>query len=820
MSNLKNITKQNGFSVVIPTMWGSNFLINMLDEYEKCDLVKEVILIDNNPNLKPELDSFNKVIYYTDNKNIYVNPAWNIGYTLSSYNLILANDDIFINNISEVLEIISKSDFDIIGVDWKKSNILTIDEISDFGVDGYGCFMYIKNYISIPNQYKIWRGDYIQFDHNKKRGSLKNPGLSGDISKTVNSDKNLQGIAKNDYLTYNKLSKQESKKVLFVLVNYGTEQIDYLRTVVMTIKSFKKYKTTIIVNSNINFKIDGVDKVNVFDNMENYQLLPLTCRRTIYENIENFDLFVYGENDHKFEEHHLDKHIEYSELLPKNRISGLIQYELGDDGERHYPGYFKKYEWDFNSVESYNGKKFAHFSNVHQATFILTKKQLDYITTIHDFTKFFGESAYSVKCKVNTDIYDFCNMKKLICISDFKDNLIHHLPNLYIKGELGRNKNQSSDNNRMSKSIKKLLEVKKETNNPFGVNPILTIIIPTFNNVDFIQDCLSSVINSVKLLDCEIFVGIDSCGKTIEFIKNKTFDSRIRFFYFQKNLGPYIIKNTLATISNSDIILFFDSDDIMKENMIPEIISLNEKCDFVRPRYVNYNNSDGYSKVTHMTTQSTLFGEGVFSIKKELFLSMNGFEGWRTTADTDFINRLHKNSRKSNKTHQIVFYRRVHQDSLTQSKQTGYGSKIRSNYNNIIRNKKTFGPLPILQTSTFDEIFVDSIKPIEVFDEIKHKKMVVNEVVKNILNKTELDKTNVNYDLINKVIQQKGVYVPINNVKPIRENKPVDRMKITELKKDSLAYQSREFGDIKKHKKNSSPNIFGGNNKRKGGPLL
>jgi hypothetical protein len=107
-----------------------------------------------------------------------------------------------------------------------------------------------------------------------------------------------------------------------------------------------------------------------------------------------------------------------------------------------------------------------------------------------------------------------------------------------------------------------------------------------------------------------------------------------------------------------------------------------------------------------------------------------------------------------------------------------------------------------------------------VFDEIKHKKIVVNEVVNNILGKTELDKTKIDYDLINKVIQKQGVYVPTNNVKPIRENKPVDRMKITEIKKDSLSNQCREFGDIKKSKKGSSPNIFGGNKRQKGGPLL
>jgi GR25 family glycosyltransferase involved in LPS biosynthesis len=48
-------------------------------------------------------------------------------------------------------------------------------------------------------------------------------------------------------------------------------------------------------------------------------------------------------------------------------------------------------------------------------------------------------------------------MKKLICISEFKENIIHHLPNLYIDGLKGRNKNQSSDDNRMKSSIIKLL---------------------------------------------------------------------------------------------------------------------------------------------------------------------------------------------------------------------------------------------------------------------------------------------------------------------------------------------------------------------------
>ena len=61
-----------------------------------------------------------------------------------------------------------------------------------------------------------------------------------------------------------------------------------------------------------------------------------------------------------------------------------------------------------------------------------------------------------VKCKVNTDIYQFCGMKKLICISEFENNLIHHLPNIYINGERGRGKLGSFED-KMKNTINQML---------------------------------------------------------------------------------------------------------------------------------------------------------------------------------------------------------------------------------------------------------------------------------------------------------------------------------------------------------------------------
>jgi hypothetical protein len=246
------------------------------------------------------------------------------------------------------------------------------------------------------------------------------------------------------------------KKILVVIVNYGEEQLKYLQQVIDELKSFQKYKVTIVVHSNIDLpNIKGIDLLNIIK-LDDYENLPMTCRQTIDQESDNFDYFIFTENDHLWKEHHIDKYIEYESILPKDRIAGLIQYEENEIG-KYYPAYHAHYEWDWGSVEEYNGKKFAHFTNIHQACFIISKEQLFEIKQNHDFSQFLApDTQYSSKCRTNTDIYRYAGMKKLICISEFEDNLIHHLPNIYINGDKGRAKLRSDDD-KMKKSLYKLL---------------------------------------------------------------------------------------------------------------------------------------------------------------------------------------------------------------------------------------------------------------------------------------------------------------------------------------------------------------------------
>lgn len=192
---------------------------------------------------------------------------------------------------------------------------------------------------------------------------------------------------------------------------------------------------TVVVNSNIPLDfIENIDYINVIE-LSDYELLPMTCRQVIDFHVDDYDYFIYTENDHLWKEYHVDKFIEYTDILPKDRLTGLIQYEVYDD-IKFFPAFFARYEWDYNSIEEFDGKVFATPHNVHQASFILSREQVKDIQEKQDFTKFFSHDdfwKYSQKCKVNTDIFEHAGYKKLICISEIRYNMIHHLPNIVLE---------------------------------------------------------------------------------------------------------------------------------------------------------------------------------------------------------------------------------------------------------------------------------------------------------------------------------------------------------------------------------------------------
>lgn len=198
------------FSIIIPTMWKSDFLSDSISNYITSDLIDEIIIIDNDPTKKINLPKNDKIKYLTKGHNIFVNPSWNWGVKYSkNENLLIINDDLHIKDITSILKKLSECQFDFVGLDYKNLNAgngIVIKQKKDDMTNGFGCFLFIKKskYIIIPEDIKIWFGDRILFNSISNKGEISFDNIQIELSKTVKSSKHFTDIINKDRKNFKK----------------------------------------------------------------------------------------------------------------------------------------------------------------------------------------------------------------------------------------------------------------------------------------------------------------------------------------------------------------------------------------------------------------------------------------------------------------------------------------------------------------------------------------------------------------------------------------------------------------------------------------
>ena len=106
----------------------------------------------------------------------------------------------------------------------------------------------------------------------------------------------------------------------------------------------------------------------------------------------------------------------------------------------------------------------------------------------------------------------------------------------------------------------------------YTFQPKVTIIVPAFNEENNIVKSIQSVLNS-KYENFEIIVVNDgSSDNTRDVIKSYIKDKNIKFIDFEKNQGKRTAIYEAIKISTSDIIITIDSDTIIDENSILNLI--------------------------------------------------------------------------------------------------------------------------------------------------------------------------------------------------------------------------------------------------------
>ncbi|MBB5598175.1 glycosyltransferase family 2 protein [Neomicrococcus lactis] len=185
------------FSVVIPTLQRSPDLRTLIEQCAANPLVLEVLIINNSTD--PLTSESSKVRVIQQDENIYVNPAWNLGAgEARGQYLAIINDDVrFDDEIFEYArKLLRRGTFGMVGIDGSIINkggprrithrLATYEHVAI----GFGMFMALRreNYVTIPDEMKIWGGDdYLFLSQKRPNAVIRGTRFETDISVTSSS---------------------------------------------------------------------------------------------------------------------------------------------------------------------------------------------------------------------------------------------------------------------------------------------------------------------------------------------------------------------------------------------------------------------------------------------------------------------------------------------------------------------------------------------------------------------------------------------------------------------------------------------------------
>lgn len=224
-------------------------------------------------------------------------------------------------------------------------------------------------------------------------------------------------------------------KILVAIANYGTKNDSYLARLLTEYRSMA-HEVDFVLLSNIAKNLGPDVEVRVGLPSEDPWSLPFGHQQIFAERLSKYDLFIYSEDDTLVTERNVRAFVEASSALPENEIPGFLRYEQGPDGQINYCDVHGGYHWDSQFVGSRGKYTVAFFTNEHAACYLLTRQQLQRAVESGGYLVGPHKGKYDLLCTAATDPYTQCGFKKVICISDLDDFLLHHLPNRYI-GNLG-----------------------------------------------------------------------------------------------------------------------------------------------------------------------------------------------------------------------------------------------------------------------------------------------------------------------------------------------------------------------------------------------
>jgi len=224
-------------------------------------------------------------------------------------------------------------------------------------------------------------------------------------------------------------------RILVVIASYGVANDGYLRQVVREYQGMQGAVDIVVLCEKPKPVPPGTRLLAGLPTKDPWSL-PFAHKRLFTEHVDEYDLFIYAEDDILITKDNVEAFLEASSILPEDEIAGFLRIELGPDGQLYYPDVNRQFHWDPQSVRARGSHFLARFSCEHSACYILTRVQLKRAIASGGFTVGPHQGKYDLACTASTDVYTQCGAKKMVCISELQRFYVRHLSNKYIGTEL------------------------------------------------------------------------------------------------------------------------------------------------------------------------------------------------------------------------------------------------------------------------------------------------------------------------------------------------------------------------------------------------
>ena len=301
-------------------------------------------------------------------------------------------------------------------------------------------------------------------------------------------------------------------KILIVIASYGSKNDPYLQKLIDEYRRMD-FQTDIVVLSNVVKDLGQGIELKVGLPSRNPWSLPFGHKKIFAQRTDEYDLFIYSEDDILITERNINAVLEVSRILPDNEIAGFLRYEIDQNGKKYYSTVHSHFHWDPGSVKTINGHTFAHFTNEHSGCYILTQDQLKRAIISGRFIVEPWEGYYDMLCTAATDPYTQSGFKKMICISRLNDFCLPHLSNAYI-GKIGT---ESSEVLIQITALKEIVIGRRSSCQLFNPCPRLTY--PLWNK-KFYEPCRNDIIKMIpEQVKCLLSIGCGSGATEAELVK-------------------------------------------------------------------------------------------------------------------------------------------------------------------------------------------------------------------------------------------------------------------------------------------------------------